>query len=154
MIDDRVAARRTTFEKYSVSYETRSTNLTKSLIVLHSPVMALMLALIYFRRKIFFIDHMIFALYLMGFILLATIVGVLLIDVLGLVPFFTKGWLFKIYSYALLVGIVVYFYLAVRRFYREKIAWSLLKTPMVVLAFIASHFIYRSLLFFIVFWTT
>ncbi len=154
MIDDRVAARRTTFEKYSASYEARSTNLTKSLIVLHSPVMALMLALIYFRRKIFFIDHMIFALYLMGFILLATIVGVHLIDILGLIPFFTKGWLFKIYSYALLAGIVVYFYLALRKFYGERVAWSLLKTPVVVMAFIVSHFIYRSLLFFIVFWTT
>lgn len=155
MVDSRLADRGISMEEYSAEYNLKSTDLSKSLIVLNVPMMAMLLALVYVRRKDFyFTDHMVFALNILGFVLLfASVMFVLL------VPLIRWGWLtapgfFQISGYLMLIGAILYFYMAVRRFYQQSPWWTVFNTLLLILIFLVTHFLYRSVLFFIVFWAT
>lgn len=154
MINRRIEERQTTFEAYSEVYSARSTNLTKSLIILHVPMMSLFLMLIYWKKRLYFTDHMVFSLYVISFVLLAGILGLYLMALIQTIPGIDQDLPFTIYGYVLIAALLVYFTLSVRKFYSEKWLWTSLKTPLVIAAFIVSHFIYRGILFLIVFSTT
>jgi hypothetical protein len=152
-VDKRLKERSMNMEEYASDYNEVSSSLSKTLIILHAPVLAGFLMLLYWRRNYFYSDLMMFSLYLMGFILFLTIIMDLLHKSLRI---FDIHYLLtdSVAGYIQMVLILVYLFLAVRRFYNHRPGRALLSTVATMIFFVISHFIYRSLLFFTVFWTT
>lgn len=154
IVEKRVASRGLTFEEYAATYNEQSTALSKTLIILHAPLLALLLALIYLKKKYFFTDHIIFALYLMAFVLLFGIVLFNLLLLLGKVRLIEVHTLYRISSYVSLAVYPLYFAFATKRFYRQSWVITLVKSVGIMAFFVLAHVIYRTLLFLCVFWTT
>ncbi len=154
MVERRLEHRGTSMEAYSEAYDEQSTALSKTLIILHAPVMALLLMLIYFRRRYYLTDHIVFSVYIIAFVMLLSIVANLLLMALVTTHIIEAQAYFPIYGWTFLIVFPVYFGIALKRFYRESWSWTIVKTVPVLVAFVVAHFVYRTLLFLIVFWTT
>lgn len=154
MLERRLAARETTLEEYEKDYDEQSTAISKTVIILHAPVMALLLTLIYLRKRYYFTDHIVFSVYLIAFVMLLSIVANVILKALVRGGLIEAKVFFPIYGWLFLVAFPVYFAFALKRFYRESWGWTIIKTVPVLAAFVLAHFVYRTLLFLIVFWTT
>lgn len=152
MIDRRLATRDVDFDTYAREYGEQSTSLSKILIIVHAPIFALFSMLIYSRKKFFFMDHVTFAVYFTGFCLLFAIIfrWIFSFSVWLTVP----GRVIQIIWSFLPLLLLTYFFLSIKKFYGENYFQSFVKTIVLGFFFILSHFIYRSILFFVVFWTS
>jgi hypothetical protein len=154
MVQRRIASREITFDDYAESFNERSTSLSKTLIILHAPILALMIMLLYLKKNYYYTDHIIFSLYLMAFVLLFSIISINLLLFLAKHSIITPRMIFQISGHAQLVVYPVYFTIAVKKFYRQSLGITLVKSLLVMAFFMVAHFVYRTLLFFAVFWTT
>jgi hypothetical protein len=68
LIDRKLTLENTSFEAYAAVYWNWSLTLTKSLIILNVPITAFLLAIWFKKKKMYFADHFIYALYLYTFI--------------------------------------------------------------------------------------
>lgn len=155
MVQSRLAKRHITLDEYMVDYNKESGSLSKTLIVLHAPMLALFLMPLYLRgKRYYFADHMIFALYLMAFVMLFSVVQSSIL--IGLIRYsvIEPASYFSISGFSMFAALILYVGFAVRRFYRQSVLLSVAKLPVVIVMFVAAHFVYRTLLFLTVFWTT
>lgn len=154
MVEKRLAARSLPMEEYVETYNEQSTSLSKTLIVLHAPVLACLIVPLYWKKKYYFAGHMIFSLYLMAFVMLFSILlynGLLALVKASIIE--PKHY-FQISGYFLLIAFPVYFGTAIKRFYQEPLWITIMKTAAVMLFFMLAHMVYRTVLFLVVFWTT
>ncbi len=152
MVESRLEQRRMTFENYTRTFDAKTVNLSKSLMVLNVPVMALLLSLIFSRNKRFFADHFIYALYLFSFLLLMTCIWV------GVLNFYL--WIgLPAFQFVLPVGILLlmlyYIVLSVRRFYYVKgFFWNVLSALSVFASVVVTIYFYRFIMFMVTFAAT
>ncbi len=154
MVERRLERRETTLDAYASEYDEQSTALSKTLIILHAPVMALLLTLIYLKRRYYFTDHIVFSVYIVAFVMLLSIIANVILKLLVTGRIIEPQVFFPIYGWLFLIAFPAYFAIALKRFYRETWVWTIIKTIPVLAAFVVAHFVYRTLLFLIVFWTT
>ncbi len=154
LVTERVEARVISIEEYGQLFDKKSSSYVNSLIVLHVPLLALCLALLFYANNYYYADHFIFALHFLGFILLLS----LLIALLQ----FTDGHLISFMTPAILTvlkilfpsGILVYAWLALHRMYKRKWWATTLTLPVVIFSFLAIHMLFRLGLFLIIFAAT
>ena len=151
LVNHRLNRRGVTLETYSLEYNKKSTSYANSLIILHLPVFAGFLALIFIRKKYFFSDHFIFGLYFLAFVLLMALIQSAFIYLL--IGSFGRA-IFEATGSALLIFILLYLFLSLRKTYSLNNGMALISTLPVFIAFIISHFLYRTILFLIVFCVT
>jgi hypothetical protein len=153
MVNSRLEQRGISFDEYAEVYNQKSTGYSNSLIVLHLPIFAAFLSLFYIRKKYFFADHFIFSLYYFAFVLLVGLIqsGLLYVFIvwLGL-----DRSVFGILKVAFAVVVPPYTFFALRKTYALKIGWALAGVVPVVLALLVTHFVYRTILFLIIFAVT
>jgi Protein of unknown function (DUF3667) len=154
MVERRLASRGISMEEYAERYNAQSTSLSKTLIILHAPILACLLIPVYRRMHYLFADHMIFSLYLMAFVMLFSIVMYNILFWLMTVSMVKPQSFFSISGYLQLIVYPVYFGAAIKRFYRQPIWKAVLITPLVLVLFLIAHFVYRTVLFLVVYWTT
>ena len=154
MIENRLKKRDVSLEEYGLEYNDQSTSLSKTLIILHAPFLAFALMGLFWKKKIYFTDHLIFSLYFIGFILLISILSFLLFRLLINIGLMEIQMTFTVSGFLFITAIPLYLFLALKKFYRQDWWILVLKTPLCLIGFIISHFIYRTLLFLVVFWTT
>lgn len=153
-VDATVAERNISYAEYRSVYNTKTTELSKLLLV----VFAYMLAILFWpihlgsRRK-YFADHITISLEVMTFILLVVIqlfglIG-LIISQFGFNQFLTN---FYATSFAL-VGLSYFFYNMERQFYAFKPGRAVINTVLCLSAIMICLIAYRALLFFITFWS-
>lgn len=70
MVENRMEKRGITYEEYEAIFDRETIGYSKSLMILYVPTLAIFLALIFFKRKLYFAEHFIYALYLFSFFLL------------------------------------------------------------------------------------
>lgn len=109
---DRMTIRLSSMDRKEITErfsENAAHHLPKLMFVL-IPIFALILKLLFIRRKIYFVDHAIFTLHFHAFVFLA----MLIVAVIYLLTGFTLslGWLFLI--------LLFYLYLAIKIFYRQS----------------------------------
>lgn len=147
LVNRKINAEEITFEEYASEYHKKSSSLANSLIVVHLPIFAAFLSLFFYRRKHLFVDHFIYAIYFFAFVLLLAFIQSVIIYVfinqLGSKAFSVLG--FFVFAF-----ILVYLYFSLRKTYGQKTWQALLTIPPVVLAFLISHLLYRTILFLIV----
>lgn len=152
MVEDLIQQRGITLNEYEQVFNLKTVNLSKSLMVLNVPVMAVLLSLIFFRKRNLFADHFIFALYLFSFLLLITCIWI------GLLNMYVWAGL-PAHQLMLPVGIVLlivyYCVVSVKRFYSMKgFFWIALSTFTVFLSTLLTIYFYRFIMFMVTFATT
>ncbi len=154
VVSERLAERGIGFDEYAASFEARQSDLARSLVVLHVPVLALGLGLLHLFRHRPLADHVLVALYAMT-IVLAAVVCVPPVLALGAraagLGAETGSLVWRLGFLAVLFG---YLFALLRGAYGQPGWLAALKLPMVLVAVAASHLVYRAALFGLVFAAT
>lgn len=154
LVQNRLDLRDTEFEGYAVVFEARQANLAKTLIILHVPLMALGLAALHWRRRLFFVEHLAAALLVWAFLLLA-LVGV------GLCGYAANAlvgsdadvfqFLWRAAGLAMLGGALVWLFFLLWNGYRQQAWLAALKAPAALACVVASHLLFRPVEFLMVY---
>lgn len=157
LVNKRLTERGVGFDEYAEQYNSKSSSYANSLVVLQLPVFASFLSLIYFRKKYFFIDHLIYALHFFSLVLLLVLVQSGLLYLFDL--FKHRGNVWQMLSLGLLAimllyTFLIYPFLSLKKTYNQKWLHTAIAIIPFLLAFVATLFIYRTLLFLIIFTVT
>lgn len=90
------------------------------------PVLALILKLLYLRRNVFYIEHLILSFHVHSFLFLLAIIGLLLFRWAALIP--PPGL-----AGAIVIG---YVFICIKRYYEQSFLKSLLKTFIIIMAYL------------------
>lgn len=135
---------------YEQIFNEKIKGLSKELIFLFIPLYGSLFALLFYRKKQFFVEHLVFATHFYAFILLLTLAGFYLLSV----PYaliYGVGYSANyddIYSMLMEIIIAVYAGFAIRRFYKTRIIWTILAALIIGITFFPFIQVYRMLLFF------
>lgn len=152
MVEDRIQQRGITLKEYEQVFNLKTVNLSKSLMVLNVPVMAALLSLVFVRKKRFFADHFIYALYLFSFFLLVSCLWIGLLNVYIWIGLPAHQLLLPL---GLLVLTLYYLIFSIRRFYRVKgFFWNALSAIGVFGTIILTVYFYRFVMFMVTFAAT
>jgi len=154
MVERKLADRKLSFEDYGQQYKNQSDTLAKTLLIINVPLSALFFMVWFYRRKMFFADHFVFFIHFYAWLLFV----VLLISIVfsGLIYFNIlsgKDNSIAIFTFLMLIGL--YLLIAIRKVYEQR--RILLLIGGVVFSFVAlvaTHIVYRFLLFIATFYTT
>lgn len=141
-----------TMADYKAAYEEINLEVSKLLIGLHVPFMALVLALLFIRKRLFLAEHFVSALHLSSFtiLLLQLLFGP--VSLLG--RHFGGPWFmtaFQILIPLSLAVLIAYFFLALRRSYQSPWWWTVPATGIFVLTIMIIHLlIYRPVQFLVI----
>lgn len=141
-----------TVADYSRDYAAQSSNVGKALIVLHVPFLALGLALVFYRRRMYFAEHLVVACHQFTFLLLL-VPGLLLpVGWLAQRTGVESSTLFSAVSIGILAMMMVYFSISVRRVYAPATwVWLLAPVPLIATMLLGNLFVYRMLQFVLTF---
>ncbi len=153
-VEDVIAKRDVSYDEYLTVYNTKTTELSKLLLVIFAYMLAILFWPIHLggKRK-YFADHLTISLEVMTFILLVVIQ---LYGLIGLTisQFGYRQFLTNIYSTSFaFLGLSYFFYVMERTFYRFKPLRACLNTALCLAAVLVCLIGYRALLFFITFWS-
>jgi hypothetical protein len=123
---------------------------SKIFIVVFIPMLAFVIALLFFRKKKFFSLHLVFATHFFSFVLLYFIIYFFLIEI----PFYyfsgskDNAFLDNIFGLSSMGIFIVYLFFATRRFYRAHFAWCILSSIGISIFFLVLLNAYRLFLFY------
>ncbi|MEQ9465967.1 MAG: DUF3667 domain-containing protein [Ekhidna sp.] len=153
MVNSRLEESGETLESFSLRYDSKSTELSKLLLILISLFQAMFFWMIHSRNsKRFFSDHIIVSLELMSFIILFCI------QVLGLafllIASINSSFISELVTSGVMFSLILYYLYRVEfTFYSTGGIRAFANAMLGSIAFSLFIFIYRSLLFFITFWS-
>ncbi|MEP1444638.1 MAG: DUF3667 domain-containing protein [Paraglaciecola sp.] len=150
-IDSYLANTEITFEKLAIQYDAISSALAKSLVILSIPFLVPFIWIVNPSRKYYLLDHCVSALYLYSFVLvwpiiLGGIMSLLSWSSIDLSPFGITGLGLLLTSY------YVYSFFFQVQMYQNTILLSALKSMVILIGIAVSHFIYRFIQFWLVWW--
>jgi Protein of unknown function (DUF3667) len=150
-IDSYISQNTTTFEQLAVRYDALSGAIAKSLVILSLPFFIPFIWLVNPSRKYYLLDHSVSALYLYSFVLVWPMIITSLMT-----AFFAlaSGWKSPqgLILLLLLTPYYIYAVLFQSFMYRNKWWVCLIKGFIITIGIIISHFIYRFIQFWIVWW--
>lgn len=148
MVENRMEARGITYEEYEAIFNRETIGYSKSLMILFVPTLALFLALIFFKRKLYFAEHFIYALYLFSFFLLWVCLWV---GFLSLCKWLGMPHIQVLLPVGLYTGLMWYLLISLRRYYRltwiRTIALAVVMTGLIL----ANIMLYRFQIFMVTF---
>lgn len=153
-VDAEVARRGIELEAYAQAFERQQFDLARTLVILHVPLLAIGLWLLHLRRRPLLADSVLVAFYVMAFMLVQSMtLPYLLWWLQGIAGFGQSGGQ-AILQVGLISTLFVYLFFLFRGAYAQPGWLTLLKLPLIFLAIVVAHFIYRFMLFLLVFATT
>lgn len=152
LVNERLSHRNITLSDYSELFNTEIVAYSKLLIILNVPVLALFLFPILFRKRRFFADHFIYALYFLSVLLLWASVWVTILNVLRWMGMPYQRWLLPLG----LSAVVIYYAVAsLKRFYTLKSWWGAIGiTVILITGLVITVYLYRFFMFLTVFFLT
>lgn len=150
LVDAKMKSEKITQDQLEAEYNRKSSTFANTLIIIHIPVFAAFMALMFIRRKLFYIDHFIYALHFFSFVLLLGLIQSGLVHLFNWLHILSRT-VWSSLSMMVLLFILLYAFLSIKKVYQQKTVSALLWTVPVTIFFIASHFIYRTILFLIIF---
>lgn len=150
MVDARLAGRGMSFDDYAPIYGARADDLAKLMIILQVPVLALMLAALHYRRRLYYVDHLAVSLNFHAFLLTALLV---VPPVLGTTFRILGGapWMWRVALLAIVLG---YAWRQLTRAYGQRAWLAVAKLPLFMLGLAAAHLLYRASQFYLAFLLT
>lgn len=148
LVSARLEARGIEFEEYALQYQAEATNLAKVLVILHTPLFALVLMGLHFRRGRYFVEHLAVSLHFWAFLLIA----VMVLPWLLWLMFRLTGLGSPLVLLLGLAGMVVlYAWRQMQVAYAQSGWLALGKVPLLLAGLVAAHFAYRAVQFFTAF---
>jgi hypothetical protein len=145
-------------QEFQRTYQEKSTNLSKLLIVLLVLMLSGILMIVNYSRSAYFFDHLLFALEYYSFQLLVNLVvlanaAVYLIKAVKYVGF---DWSIilsdSVFSAICTITICYFLFRGQVIFYNQKWYWAIVRTVVIYYLVIQSVYIYRTSLFYITMW--
>ena len=151
LVTRRLEATRTGLESYAPVFDRAAVLYAKSLIVLMTVPFALLLPLVFFRRRRPFMSHVVFLLHLYAFLLLLFCVALLAAKVSELVGLggLESRWVDTVLSVFNLAACALYLYFAIGQVYRTRGAMRVVQAAVLSLAVGAIVLGYRFAVFLI-----
>jgi len=137
-------------KEYFHQFDEKIKSESKEFIFVYIPFYALIFALLFFFKRRNFAEHLVFACHFMGMYILFSILNYILLEM----PFYllskdSYSQLFdNIDTLLVQIVILVYLFLAIRRFYKTTFVWSLFSATVLASSFFFFLQFYRMLLFF------
>lgn len=151
LVNDHLNSSATTLEEYALRFDKKSSSYVNSFIVLHVPLLAVFLSLLFYKKRYYFADHFIFALHFLGYILLITL-GIALLQFIDQYLFsFINPSILQFIKILLPLSIISYGWVALHRFYKQRWWITTLALPCMLVVFLVIHFLFRLCLFLIIF---
>ena len=131
----------------------------KSLILVLAPMLAIVLAILNFRRKRYFSEHIIFSLHAYAWWLLWLLANLVMLALVVVLPLLAgRHFNLTYFDYAATSlefgGFGVYLFFAGRRFYQDKIIPAMAKAVVLTICAYQLFHLYRLMLFFTVLYST
>jgi hypothetical protein len=158
------------FGDYSLSFEHNSHLQAKSLILVMALMLAVVMSILYFQRRRYFSEHIIFCLHVYAWWLLwvlaiLVVTSLILMIVVLTIHFFVPAKLHGLQgsNFHLLDviesslefgGLGLYLFFGARRFYKDRLIPGLVKGVILTLCGFGLFYVYRYLLFFTVLYST
>jgi hypothetical protein len=134
-----------------VRYFQQATSLAKTMVILHVPLLAGVLALLFMRRRIFYVDHIAVALHFWAFLLFhAMATPLLLAAVLPRVGVDSAA----VFQLIMLGVMLLYAWQQMRVGYATRWWTAAARIPLFFVGFVLSHLLFRFVQFMFVFATT
>ncbi len=160
VVDAHVHAAHVTFEKFAESYDALTATEAKTLIIFMVPVFAALLALLYIRKRHYFVEHLVFSLHFYAFFLLLISIGSYVVEVaanLAVIAYFhvfglniqanTIDW-DSLITTTYGVPILLYLGIALQRVYKGKIWANAVRAAVLTYSVLYILWFYRFILFF------
>jgi hypothetical protein len=154
LVEKKTSAEGISQEEYSERYNRKSTSHANTLVILHAPILAGFLALYFRRRRYFYTDHFIYALYFMAFLLLFSLFQTVVIYVVGIGMHMNIRIVWQVLNITFLISILLYLFLSLRKTYHQTARGAALSVVPIFIAFYVTHMLYRTMLFLIIFIVT
>ena len=146
------------YSPFAAEFNQRAPNLSKVLLVFQVPLVAFMLCLLHWRRRIHFVDHFAVALHFWTFLLLA-LMAIKEISHFGSMLFIKAGWFNSesdamfVWKLTLILGLSSHLIMVLRRAYQQPLPLAIVKMVPVAVACVLSHLSFRFLLFVITYFS-
>lgn len=152
VVDRKVKKEQINYTVLADKYNAKSPKVAKFLLFLYIPFCALILRLLFFRRKKYFFDHFILSTEINSlFILVGYVIIPFIILLILQIPNVRQNITENVIAAMLITFFAVAMYSAFRKFYREKIGWSILKSVLFLATYIYVVVpIYNMIIFFTV----
>ncbi len=153
MVNKKIEKESMTFEDYSAKYDRASVNISKSVMILNVPIIAVFLLFMSWSRSKYYYDALIFSLHSFSLFLISLVVGALLFRLIYTVVGWEaiEAWSIMIYVFVIPV---LYFVISARNYLRYKWIWSILCGLGVLVAIALTQFVYRPTIFLLTLYTT
>lgn len=140
------------FNQYRLKYNKNSDDISKIIMILNVPLIALFVYLFSFWKRRFYFDSFIFSIHFFSFFLSSIIIGDLVDSYLGFLPILNNE---KFWFTVFLLGLpFTYLVISYKRFTENKWWLSVLISPLILLGIVASQGIYRFIIFVFTFLST
>jgi hypothetical protein len=153
MVDAKIQQQGLERKVYAERYNTKIEVISKTLIIVDIPLYAMMLLLCFWRQRRFYVEHLAFSCHLFtALLIIITAVGAIF-DILAKVTgheIFGGNFIMA----PIILLILVYLVISARRFYQQHLLLICLKALFLTLGFVVLVTqIYRTILFFVTFYT-
>jgi len=154
IVKDKLVQAKLSMTEYEQLFNEKMTANSKEFIFIFIPFYGLVFFLLFFWKKHFFVEHLVFATHFITFILLFSLAGAYLIGI----PFYLinktqySEHFDQFYSLFTVICFGIYLIFAVHKFYRTNFFWTILTSASVAYTFFLFIQYYRMLLFFKIIW--
>jgi Protein of unknown function (DUF3667) len=161
IVDEQIQASHTTFKKFAEKYDEISSEQAKTLVILMVPIFAAILAILYYRKHLYFVEHIVFSLHFYSLFLLLISVGALIMNLLVVTGFRVFGLQINAYEInwdeliTLSDGtlILLYFIFALGKVYGGKLWANIIRASFLTYSLLYILWLYRFILFFTTIYT-
>ena len=154
MVQERIDEMGVSFAEYAITFDAKTNELSKLLLILMALMFALLLALFHSRKKHLLSDHLTISIELMTFVLLFAVqLQALIIYLLRITSLFNPKFSMETLISGVSIALLIYCFLRMEvNFYKAGIGRAILNTVLSVVSFVIVLTVYRAILFFVTFW--
>lgn len=143
------------FQEYSITYQNASDNISKSMMIINIPIIALFIYLMSFKKRRYYFDSLIFAFHFFTLFMFSLVmldwVGLLLDFLIGDEDSIVYSIFFILY---LFIVPLLYAILGIKKFIGINWYWAIPAGIGVFVSVIATNLLYRFIIFTLAFWST
>ncbi len=155
LVDEKLKKEELDWRSYSIAYQNGSDNISKSIIIINIPLIAILVYLMAFKQRRFYFDSLIFAFHFFSLFLFSWVmldwVGSLIDLLSGDEDSIGSAIVFMLFTFFIPL---LYAILSIKKFMDIHWYWAIPTGLGVVIAVGLSNLVYRFIIFIITFWVT
>lgn len=142
-------------QTYSVTYKNATTNISKSVMIINVPMIALLVYLMAFKKRTFYFDSLIYAFHFFSLFMISWVTLELVDWLIDFLPL-GENSIISAFVFNLFVVIIPLLYgmLSIKKFMNIRWYWAILAGTGAMIAVGISNLIYRFIIFVLTLWAT